>query len=117
ATVPPRRRIDPVLLAPLVAIGALLGGWALWRGCGGTLAGQRVDHAAYAGAGRGQTRLWQVAERVLDVVSVGFVLGVLVAAMLIAVLRRRWGLAVQVAVLMAGANPTTRGLTVAVRDR
>ena len=43
-------------------------------------------------------------------VSVGFIVGVLLAAMVIAALRRRPSLAVQVAVLMIGANLTTQVL-------
>ena len=58
-----------------------------------------------------------VAEPVLDVVSVGFIVAVLVAAMVIAVLRRRWSLALQVAVLMVGANLTTQVLKKFVLDR
>ena len=53
----------------------------------------------------------------LDVVSVSAIAAVLLGAMLIAALRRRWSLAVQVAVLMIGANLTTRVLKNAVLYR
>lgn len=97
-----------MVLALLVALASFVGVWLLWRVFVDTLAGQEVENAAFQGARYGQTQLWRVAERVLDVVSVGFIALVLIAAMLIAAVRRRWSLAVQVAVLMIGANLTTR---------
>ena len=93
-----------------MAVLSFAGVFLLWRVFVETLAGQQVENAAFQGALYGQTQLWRVAERVLDVVSVGFIVGVLLAAMVIAVLRRRWSLAVQVAVLMIGANLTTQVL-------
>ena len=104
------RRGAVVAVAVVVAAASFVGVFALWRVFVDTLAGQQVENAALQGALYGQTQLWRVAERVLDVVSVGFIAIVLVAAMLIAALRRRWSLAVQVAVLMIGANLTTRVL-------
>ncbi|GIG23541.1 hypothetical protein Cch01nite_42650 [Cellulomonas chitinilytica] len=100
-----------------VAAASAVGVWWLWSVFVNTRAGQLVETAALDGAEYGQTQLWKVAERVLDVVSVGFIAAVLIAAMLIAVLRRRWELAVQVAVLMVGANLTTRFLKLEVFDR
>ncbi|MBN0039456.1 phosphatase PAP2 family protein [Cellulosimicrobium cellulans] len=67
-----------------------------------------LERAAFDGAVTGQGELWRVAEPVLDTVSVAFVVGGLGAAMGIALLRRRWGLAVQVAFLVVGANVTTQ---------
>jgi membrane-associated phospholipid phosphatase len=108
-----------VVVAVALGVAALsfVGVVALWRVFVGTLAGQQVENAALQGALYGQTQLWRVAERVLDVVSVGFIAVVLIAAMTIAALRRRWSLAVQVAVLMIGANLTTRVLKNAVLYR
>lgn len=100
-----------------VAAASAVGVWWLWHVFVSTRAGQLVETAAYDGAEYGQTRLWQGAEQVLSVVSVGFIAAVLIGAMLIAVLRRRWELAVQVAVLMVGANLTTRFLKLEVFDR
>ena len=94
--------------AIVVAVLSFAGVLVLWRVFVDTLAGQQVENAAFQGALYGQTQLWRVAERVLDVVSVGAIAPVLIAAMLIAAVRRRWSLAVQVAVLMIGANLTTR---------
>ncbi|WP_426594138.1 phosphatase PAP2 family protein [Cellulomonas sp. McL0617] len=104
------RRTGVVVVSLLVAVLSFVGVWLLWRVFVDTLAGQEVDNAALQGARYGQTQLWRVAEHVLDVVSVGFIATVLIAAMLIAALRRRWSLAVQVAVLMIGANLTTQVL-------
>ncbi len=113
----PDRRGLVVASAVVVAVLSFVGVYALWRLFVNTLAGQEVENAALQGALYGQTQLWRVAERVLDVVSVGFIAIVLLAAMVIAALRRRWSLAVQVAVLMIGANLTTRVLKTWVLDR
>lgn len=101
----------------LVAVASAVGVWALWRVFVTTTSGQVVELAALRGAEYGQTQLWRVAERVLDVVSVGFIAAVILAAMTIAVLRRRWELALQVAVLMVGANVSTRVLKLGVFER
>jgi membrane-associated phospholipid phosphatase len=79
--------------------------------------GQRVEQLAFNGALHGQGQLWQIAEPVLNVVSVAFVVAGIGAAMLVAVLRRRWGLALQVAVLVVGANVTTQLVKHALFDR
>jgi hypothetical protein len=91
--------------------------WLAWRVFVDTWAGQRVERATLQGARYGQNRLWHVAEPVLSVVSVWFIAVVVLAAVVIAIARRRWMLAAQVAVLMAGANLTTRVLKVGVIDR
>lgn len=111
------RRGGVVAVALLVAGVSFVGVYVLWRVFVDTLGGQEVENAALQGAAYGQTQLWRVAERVLDVVSVGFIAVVLLAAMIIAGLRRRWSLAVQVAVLMIGANLTTRVLKNVVFSR
>lgn len=72
--------------------------------------GRRVDGASLDGAEYGRGRLWQVAEPVLSVISVPFLVVVVGVAMLMAVLRHRVALAVQVAVLVGGANVTTQVL-------
>ncbi|MCV2394922.1 phosphatase PAP2 family protein [Actinotalea sp. M2MS4P-6] len=75
-----------------------------------SVSGRQVDGAALEGAEYGRGRLWQVAEPVLSVISVPFVIVVVLVAMLMAVLRRRIALAVQVAVLVVGSNVTTQVL-------
>lgn len=108
----------PRVVAAVVALAALVGVWLVWRYFVETYAGQRLDQMAFDGATYGQGRLWSYAEPVLDVVSVSFVVVGIAAAMGIALLRRRWGLALQVAFLVAGANVTTQVLkhTVLHRD-
>jgi len=113
----PARSLGVVAACLGVAAASAVGVWWLWRVFVNTRAGQLVETAAYDGAEYGQTQLWKIAEQVLDVVSVGFIAAVLIAAMLIAVLRRRWELALQVAVLMIGANLTTRILKYEVFER
>ncbi|MFE7405464.1 phosphatase PAP2 family protein [Isoptericola sp. NPDC057559] len=106
----PRTRTAPRVVAAVVALLAAVGVWLVWRFFVGTAAGQRVDELAFFGATHGQGRLWQVAEPVLDVVSVAFVVAGVGVAVLVAVLRKRWVLALQVVVLVAGANITTQVL-------
>lgn len=111
---PRQGRAGVVVLCLAVAVASVVGVWALWKVFVTTTSGQVVELAALRGAEYGQTQLWRVAERVLDVVSVGFIAAVILGAMAIAVIRRRWELAVQVAVLMIGANVTTRLLKFSV---
>ncbi|MFE5341203.1 phosphatase PAP2 family protein [Isoptericola sp. NPDC056578] len=113
----PQARAAPRVAAGVVAVLAVLGVWLTWRFFVATTAGQRVDELAFGGATYGQGRLWQVAEPVLDVVSVAFVVAGVGVAMLVALVRRRWVLALQVAVLVAGANVTTQVLKHGVLDR
>lgn len=113
----PQARTAPRVVAGLVAVLAVLGVWLTWRFFVGTAAGQRVDELAFGGATYGQGRLWRVAEPVLDVVSVAFVVAGVGVAMLVALVRRRWVLALQVAVLVGGANVTTQVLKHGVLDR
>ncbi|WP_344246716.1 phosphatase PAP2 family protein [Isoptericola hypogeus] len=113
----PRARTAPRVVAGVVALLAAVGVWLTWRIFVATPTGQRVDELAFLGATHGQGRLWQVAEPVLDVVSVAFVVAGVGAAAGVAALRRRWALALQVVVLVVGANVTTQVLKHAVLDR
>ena len=106
-----------MLTAWSAAVTAGVGVWVLWRVFVTTLAGQQVERLAFDGALFGQTRLWSTAHDVLEVVSFSFIAVALAAAMLVALLRRRWELAVQVAVLVAGANLSTRLLKLVVLHR
>lgn len=104
----------------VVAVAGLLsavGVWVVWRVFVGTYTGQLLDQAAYEGAALGRNRLWRLAEPVLDVISVPFIATVLVISVIVALVRRRWLLAGQVVLLMAGANLTTQLLKYAVFDR
>nr|WP_297430529.1 phosphatase PAP2 family protein [uncultured Actinotalea sp.] len=113
AVVRPGRRAPAVVLAVLCAVGVL----AVWWVFVTTRTGQVLEQAAFQGSELGATRLWVVAEPVLEVISLPFVALVLLTAMLLAVLRRRVLLAVQVAVLMGGANLSTQLLKHVVLDR
>lgn len=73
-----------------------------------TASGQRVDEIAFDGSALGRTRLWRFADPILDVVSVGFVVLVLLGTATVAILRQRWLLIVQVGVVMGGANIATQ---------
>lgn len=102
----PVSRVFALLVSAVSAFGA----WLTWRAFVTTQTGQAVEEAALAGAEYGQTRLWRLAEQVLEVVSLSFVvIGVLIA-IVIALMRRRWALAVQAAVLVIGANVATQAL-------
>ncbi len=100
-----------------MAIAGVVGMWLSWRFFVSTEAGQRLDETAFTGSEFGRNTLWRAAEPVLDVVSVPFVVVVLGAAAVIAVVRRRWFMAIQVAVLVGGANVTTQALKHVVIDR
>lgn len=100
-----------------VAAASAAGVVALWRFFVLTRTGQELDHAALRGAEHGQGRLLLVAEPVLSVISVPFLVLVVLAAMALAVMRRRVLLAVQVAVLVGGSNLTTQVLKHGLFDR
>jgi membrane-associated phospholipid phosphatase len=106
-----------VVLALLVAVAAGAGIVALWRVFLLAEHGQAVDQASLEGAHIGQTRLWDLAEPVLDVVSVGFIAAAIITCGAIAIIRRRWSLALVAAVVLGGANVTTRVLKLYVLDR
>ncbi|MCA5892176.1 phosphatase PAP2 family protein [Isoptericola sp. NEAU-Y5] len=115
--VTPQPRTAPRVVAGVVAVLAAVSVWLTWRFFVDTAAGQSFDELAFAGASFGQGRLWRVAEPVLDIVSVAFVVAGVGAAVLFAVMRRRWVLALQVAVLVGGANVTTQVLKHSVLAR
>lgn len=106
-----------VVAALVVAAVAVAGVAVSWRVFVGSERGQAVDQAALDGAHIGQNRLWEVAEPVLDVVSVGFIAGAIIACAVIAFVRRRWALALVAGGVLVGANVTTRVLKTMVLDR
>ncbi|GGC04432.1 phosphatase PAP2 family protein [Cellulomonas carbonis] len=122
APVTPPRPVRPVRSgrrAPALVTAALAGAGvlALWYVFVATHTGQVLEAAAFQGSEYGASRLWRVAEPVLDVISVPFIAIVLVSAMLVAVVRRRAVLAIQVAVVTGGANLTTQLLKHSVLDK
>lgn len=110
-------RSGGLALGLVMMIAGLAGTWLSWRYFVDTALGQLLDNTAYRGSSIGRSTLWEAAEPVLDLIDLPFVVVVLAAAATIAVLRRRWLLAVQVAVLVGGANITTQLLKHGVFDR
>lgn len=104
-------------LALVVAVLAVVGIVATWSLLVVHPQGSALDDSAVDGATYGYGTLWQVAEPVLSIVSVGFIVAAIAATMLVALIRRRWSLAVQAAVLVAGANITTQLLKHVVLQR
>lgn len=113
----PAPRYGPRVTALAVAVASAWGVWALWRVFVATRRGQLAEDLAFEGARVAYRRLWVLAEPLLDVISTSFVAGGILAAVLVAVLRRRWALVIQVAVLVAGANVTTQVVKHQVLDR
>jgi membrane-associated phospholipid phosphatase len=113
----PGPRTAPRVVAAVIAVLAALGVHLTWQLFVATARGQRVDDLAFDGAEHGQGTLWVLAEPLLDVVSNTFVLAGIGVAVLLALVRRRWVLAVQVAALIVGANVTTQVLKHWVYDR
>jgi membrane-associated phospholipid phosphatase len=105
------------ILALLAAAGSGFGVWLTWRVFVSTSTGQVIEQAALTGATYGQTRLWRLAEPVLDSVSQPLIIAGIAVAVVISVLRRRWVLGVQAAVLVGGANLTTQLLKRGILDR
>lgn len=97
-------------LSATVAIAAAVGVWATWRVFVSSATGQRLDQSAFDGAEYGRTELLQLASPVLDIVSMTFVVLGLGAAVVIALVRKRWGLIAQVAALVGGSNLTSQYL-------
>ncbi|WP_193312787.1 phosphatase PAP2 family protein [Georgenia subflava] len=95
-----------VALALAVLAGAAV--VAVWWFFVTTATGQHVDEVAFEGATIGRWRLAESAQSVLDVVSVPFLVLVILVGVLVAVLRRRWLLAVAVGVMVGAANVTTQ---------
>ncbi|WP_307845035.1 phosphatase PAP2 family protein [Actinotalea solisilvae] len=113
---PGPRRV-PVLPGGVVAVLGAAGVWGVWRAFVLSATGRALDVGALDGAAFGRNQLWTAAEQVLDGISVPLLAAVLLATTLLAVLRRRVVLAVQVALLMGGANLTTQVLKRWVLDR
>lgn len=102
--------------AALTGLSAVLVVVGLWRVFVQDPRGQLADHTAYLGADLGRSRFEPVAHLALDIVSVRFLLVATLVAILVALLRGRFGDAVRVAVIVGGANLTTQ-LLKALIDR
>ncbi|WP_166346023.1 phosphatase PAP2 family protein [Phytoactinopolyspora limicola] len=110
-------RIGTAVLGLFMFAAGVVGTALTWQYFVKTTTGQRIDDVAFRGSEIGQSALWNAAEPVLDIVSIPFIVVVLGAAALIAIIRRRPLLALEVAVLVGGANVTTQLLKYVVFDR
>ncbi|WP_448070836.1 phosphatase PAP2 family protein [Georgenia yuyongxinii] len=107
------RRTVAAVLAVLAAA-AVAGVWWFFVT---TVPGQRLDDVAYTGSRIGRTRLAEYTQSVLDVVSVPFLVSVIVVTTAVALLRRRWWLALGVGAVVGGVNLTTQLLKYEVFTR
>ena len=99
------------LVGGLVAITSVA---ALWQFFVVDPRGRVADQAAFLGADLGRSRLEPVAHVVLDVVNTRFLILAMVAAVLVALLRRQWGDAARAVLVVVGANVTAQVLKVAI---
>lgn len=99
------------MLIPLVlAVLSVAGLWLTWRVFVLSPTGQLLDDAAWQGSDFGRTRLDGVVEPIVRVISEPFLAVAAVAAFAVAAAQRRWSIAIAAAVMLAGANITTRVL-------
>jgi len=101
----------------VMLLSGAVGTWLLWRFFVDSVTGQQLDNVALRGSEIGRSTLWRAAEPVLEIVNVPFVVLVLGSAAVLAVVRRSWPLALQVTLLVGGANLTTQVLKRAVLER
>lgn len=109
---PERVRVRGGVVAPilslLVAAACVVATVALARFAVGTASGQRLDQLILSGAQSQEDRFSALAELAVGSVSVPVIIGVLVLAVVLVLIRRRPGLLVPLAALVAGANVTTQ---------
>ena len=94
--------------AVFTAAFALFLTWATWRFFVDTWLGQSIDTLAFEGSKVGRNTLWPLLKPVLEVVSTGFLAAGILTLCGVAVFQRRYSLAFQAVVLIAGANFTTQ---------
>lgn len=111
------RRVLARAAVVVIAVASAFAVWVTWRIFVGSHEGQLLDQASLEGAELGRNQLWRVAEPVLDVISVPFIAAVLTFAVIVALIRRRWLLAAQVVLLIAGANGSGQLLKYNVIER
>ncbi|PWD50662.1 phosphoesterase PA-phosphatase [Serinibacter arcticus] len=95
------------LLGAIVAGAAAAG---LARSFVQTTTGLWVDEIAFTGSERGRDQLEPVSHLVLSVVGVPFLVGAMVVAVAVSLLRRQWGDAARAVLIVVGANLTTQVL-------
>lgn len=103
--------------ALLTAVLCAVATYVLWRVFVATARGQRLEQIAFEGSTYGKNHLWGLGQPLLETVSAVYVAGSVLVIVVIALLRKRWGLALQVVVLIGGANVTTQILKKVVFER
>lgn len=96
---------------------ALLLALYVWQVFVNTERGQVIDDIAFKGSYGLKGELWWLAGPILDVVSTVYIGGAIIVVGAIALLRKRWWLAIQAVTLIVGANVTTQVLKKIVLDR
>lgn len=113
STPPHSRWLRPFLLSAASGVAIVALWWAFIR----TRRGQSVDTVAYNGAEIGGWLVSETANNVLSRVTVGRVAIVIGIVVVTALLRRRWLLALEAALVVAGANLSTQVLKYHVLTR
>lgn len=104
------RRAPRVLGAGLACALSIVALALLTRGAVGTARGQRLDQLILTAGQSDTSPVARVVFPVLNTVTVPVIVGMLVVAGVLALLRRRYGVIVQIAVLVAGAAATSQVL-------
>ncbi|MGA5299302.1 phosphatase PAP2 family protein [Nucisporomicrobium flavum] len=104
----PRRGVSHVLAHALVGVLAALGVAAVYYACVRTPLGQTIDTLVMRGADVQHPRVVQVLDRALNGTTLVSLVAICLAAAAIGVVRRRADLAFAAAVLVLGANASTR---------
>lgn len=108
---PRRWVVPPGVLAPaLAALVCLVMTVVTWRLFVTTTRGQLTEEAARIGSAAARASLAEVTGLLLGTVSVPLLVIVVVVAVLVSLVQRRWSVAVAAIVVLAGANLTTQVL-------
>lgn len=117
APLPGASRVLYRVFALTVATVAFIGVGVLSRVFVQSRAGQALDEATRTGASSNPAAVWKDLSGVLDLVSVPFVIGAIIFTAVVAAMRKRWLIALQVAVVIGGSNITTQVLKKSVIER
>lgn len=106
-----RDRVLPGVLAPaLAALLCLVLTIATWRIFVGTTRGQLVEEASRVGSAGARESLAELTGLLLGVISVPLLVLVVVAAVAVSLVQRRWSIAIAAIIVLSGANLTTQVL-------
>ncbi len=115
-----RFQVSHVLVRAVSLIGgvfALSLALYVWQVFVNTERGQIIDDIAFKGSYGLKGELWWLAGPILEVVSTVYIGGAIFVVGAIALIRKRWWLAIQAIMLIVGANVTTQLLKKMVLDR